>query len=277
MSPRTQAQAMQYGFRPGVALDIDQQIYDKVWNEENGTKPFDTVHRFLAAPGGKVVKAARDAFRSIKNNALVYLVIDRSGSMNERLLDPELGKQRSRWEMAVDSADLLAARMQDKDRLTLVFYDYGVDYAPLTPPGQPIAMTAEGKQKLRKALARERPNGGTAMRNAIASAWDDLCEAKKKDPQDRSIRLIVVLTDGKDNGSNISVERLVKQIGYAEPDRKGGYRGDPQCKIPVFGIAFGEGSDATGLTRITEAAGGETRQGNSAEIRAIFRRFSELL
>jgi Ca-activated chloride channel family protein len=45
----------------------------------------------------------------------------------------------------------------------------------------------------------------------------------------------------------------------------------------VFGIAFGGDADATALTAITEAAGGETRRGDSAEIRAIFKRFSDLL
>jgi hypothetical protein len=150
---------------------MDPGIYAKVWNADNGTKPFDTVHRFLAAPSGKVVKTARDAFRSIKNHAVVYLVIDRSGSMNAQLMDPELGRKRSRMELAVESADLLANRMQDKDRLALILYDSSVRYAKLTPPGQPLAMTDEGQAQLRAALAREVPKGGTAMRDAIARAW----------------------------------------------------------------------------------------------------------
>jgi Ca-activated chloride channel family protein len=277
MSPPVQAQALQYGFRPGAALDIDPGIYAKVWNAENGTKPFDTVHRFLAAPSGKVVKAARDAFRSIKNHAVAYLVIDRSGSMGAQLLDPELGRKRSRMELAVESADLLANHMQDKDRLALVLYDSSVRYAKLTPPGRPLAMTDEGKAQLRAALAREVPKGGTAMRDAIARAWADACEAIKTNPQDRAIRVLVVLTDGIDNVSAISDAQLIQQIGYAQADGRGGYRGDRQCRIPVFGIAFGGDADATALTAITEAAGGETRRGDSAEIRAIFKRFSDLL
>jgi len=45
----------------------------------------------------------------------------------------------------------------------------------------------------------------------------------------------------------------------------------------VFGVAFGGDADADSLSRITEAAGGETRKGDSAEIRHIFERFSDLL
>jgi Ca-activated chloride channel family protein len=277
MSPSVQAQALQYGFRPGVALDLGQDLYAKVWNADNGTKPFDAVHRFLAAPSGKVVKAARDAFRAIKNNALVYLVLDRSGSMNEQIMDPEIGRRRPRIEMAVESAELLARRLQDQDRLALLLYDYAVEYADLTPEGQPLAMTAQGKEQLGLTLQRIAPKGGTAMRNAIGRAWTSMCRDLKRNPQERAIRVIVVLTDGADNASAISADELIELIGYAAADGQGGHHGDPACRIPVFGVAFGGAADAVSLERITEAAGGETRRGDSAEIREIFRRFSDLL
>jgi len=276
-SPPVQAQALPYGFRPGVALDIDPSIYARVWNEQNGTLAFDAVHRFLAAPNGKAIKAARDAFRAIKNHSLVYLVIDRSGSMEGKLRDPERGTLRTRMEMAVESADLLAGRLQDKDRLALVLYDYDVVYSDLTPKGQPLAMDEKGKQRLSQALATIRPQGGTAMRSAIYAAWQDICSEIKTNPQDRAIRLIVVLTDGVDNASRISEQDLIRSIGYAKADGHGGYYGDPACKIPVFGVAFGQQADDRMLSNITEAAGGETRRGDSAEIRAIFQRFSDLL
>jgi Ca-activated chloride channel family protein len=277
MSPPVQAQALPYGFRPGAALDIDPEIYAKVWNDNNGTKPFDTVHRFLAAPSGQVVKAARDAFRAIKNHSLVYLVIDRSGSMDTRIMDTERGEMRTRMAMAVESADLLANRLSDKDRLALVFYDYDVVYADLTPKGRPLAMTADGKEQLRETLSQVRPKGGTAMRSAIFEAWQDICADIKANPGDRAIRVIVVLTDGKDNASKIDDRQLVRQIGYSAPNGRGGYYGDAACKVPVFGIAFGDKADDRSLKAVSEAAGGETRRGDSAEIRAIFQRFSDLL
>jgi len=276
-SPPIQAQALPYGFRPGVALDIDPSIYAKVWNEQNGTLPFDTVHRFLAAPNGKAIKAARDAFRAIKNHSLVYLVLDRSGSMEGKLRDPERGTLRTRMEMAVESAELLASRLQGKDRLALVLYDYDVVYSDLTPKGKPLAMDADGKEQLSQTLAQIRPKGGTAMRSAIYAAWQDICSDIKTNPQDRAIRLIVVLTDGGDNASRISEQDLISRIGYSRADGRGGYHGDSACKIPVFGVAFGKQADDRVLSSITDAAGGETRRGDSAEIRAIFERFSDLL
>jgi Ca-activated chloride channel family protein len=276
-SPAVQARALQYGLRPGVALELDRNLYARVWNADNGTKPFDAVHRFLAVPNGQVVAAAREAFRSIKNDALVYLVVDRSGSMNEQILDPELGRWRPRIDMAVESADQLVRRLQDRDRLALLLYDYTVDDAHLTPDGRPIAMTADGKQRLREALSRIDPKGGTAMRNAIGRAWTSICKDIKRNQRDRAIRIIVVLTDGVDNASAMSTDKLIELTGYAAPNGQGGYHGDPACKIPVFGIAFGDQADAESLRRISEAAGGETREGDSAEIRDIFERFGDLL
>jgi Ca-activated chloride channel family protein len=277
MSPPVQAQALQYGFRPGTALDIDPDIYAKVWNADNGTRPFDTVHRFLAAPSGQVVKAARDAFRAIKNHSLVYLVIDRSGSMDARIMDTERGEMRTRMAMAVESADLLANRLSEEDRLVLVFYDYDVVYSDLTPKGRPLAMTVEGKERFQETLSKVRPKGGTAMRSAIFEAWQDICADIKANSSDRTIRIIVVLTDGKDNASKIDDRELVRRIGYSAPDGRGGHYGDASCKVPVFGIAFGDKADDRSLKAVTEAAGGETRRGDSAEIRAIFQRFSDLL
>ncbi|WP_295399386.1 extracellular solute-binding protein [uncultured Thiocystis sp.] len=277
MAPETQAKALQYGFRPSVPLDIDPKVYGIVWNPDNGVKPFETVHRFLATPGGNVIKAIRDAFRAIKNQSHVVLVIDRSGSMEAKLYDAERGLQRTRMEMAVESANLLADALQDKDRLSLLFYDYKVQYSDLTPKGQPIRMDAAGKERLAATLAKVRPAGGTAMRSAIETAWQDLCDTIKADPSDHSIRVMVVLTDGIDNASKVSDVDLVKKIGFTQTDGSGGYFGDAACKIPVFGVAFGGEADDASLKAIGAAAGGETRRGDSAEIREIFKRFSELL
>ncbi len=277
MDAQTQAKALQYGFRPSVALDIDPKIYPMVWNPENGVRPFETIHKFLATPGGEVVKAVRDAFRGIKNKSLVVLVIDRSGSMDARLFDKERGRERTRMEMAVESAGLLADSLQAKDRLSLLYYDSAVKYSDLTPRGQPLAMDAAGKARLEAELGKVRPRGGTAMRDAISTTWTDLCKAVKADPADRSIRVLVVLTDGLDNGSKITQDALIQAIGYARPDGRGGYFGDPACKIPVFGVAFGGEADDASLKAISAAAGGETRRGDSVDIREIFKRLSELL
>jgi len=159
--------------------------------------------------------------------------------------------------------------LQPKDRLSLLLYHYEVQYSDLRPKGQPLAMDDSGKARLAATLAHVRPAGGTA--------WKDLCETIKSAPEERAIHVIVVLTDGVDNASKVSDAKLIERIGFTQPDGRGGFRGDSTCKIPVFGVAFGGEADDTSLTVITNAAGGETRCGDSAEIREIFKRFSELL
>jgi Ca-activated chloride channel family protein len=180
-------------------------------------------------------------------------------------------------EMAVESAGLLADSLQAKDRLSLLYYDNAVKYSDLTPRGQALAMDAAGKARLEEELGKVRPRGGTAMRDAVSTTWTDLCQAMKADPADRSIRVLVVLTDGLDNTSKVTQDALIQAIGYARPNGRGGYFGDPACKIPVFGVAFGGEADDAALKAISAAAGGETRRGDSADIREIFRRLSELL
>ena len=115
------------------------------------------------------------------------------------------------------------------------------------------------------------------MRGAIATAWNDVCQGMKAGPSDHSIRVLVVLTDGLDNASKVTQDELIRQIGYGQSNGAGGHFGDPACKIPVFGIAFGSQADDTSLKAVSASAGGETRRGDSAEIREIFKRFSELL
>jgi Ca-activated chloride channel family protein len=153
-----QAKALQYGFRPGVALDIDPRSTPR-----SGTRERHQALRHRAPiPGraiGKVVKAIRDAFRGIKNKAVVYLVIDRSGSMNAQIMDTELGQLRTRMEMAVESADLLASRLQDDDRLAWCSTTTTCLFRPDTQ-GQPLAMTADGKARLRQTLEQIRSQRG---------------------------------------------------------------------------------------------------------------------
>ncbi len=58
---------------------------------------------------------------------------------------------------------------------------------------------------MEEALARIDSRGGTAMRDAIRMSIDHLKEKAKKDK-----KVLVVVTDGNDNSSLISLENLVK-------------------------------------------------------------------
>jgi Ca-activated chloride channel family protein len=59
-------------------------------------------------------------------------------------------------------------------------------------------------QRMEQGLARIDSRGGTAMRDAISMSLDYMREKAKKDK-----KVLMVITDGNDNASNISLERLV--------------------------------------------------------------------
>lgn len=66
-------------------------------------------------------------------------------------------------------------------------------------------------QKLEEGLARIDSRGGTAMRDAISMSIDEVREKAKKDK-----KVLVVITDGNDNTSTITLEKLVEKAHRAE-------------------------------------------------------------
>jgi len=112
------------------------------------------------------------------------LVIDNSGSMREK---------RAKVEAA---ALALVKESNPQDEVFIVNFN---DEAFLDKD-----FTNDPKE-LQEGLARIDSRGGTAMRDAIRMSIDHLKEKAKKDK-----KVLVVVTDGNDNSSLISLENLVK-------------------------------------------------------------------
>jgi VWFA-related protein len=70
--------------------------------------------------------------------------------------------------------------------------------------------TSDNK-KLEEALDKIDSKGGTAMRDAISMSIDYLKDKGKKDK-----KVLLVVTDGNDNTSNISLEQLVRKSRQTE-------------------------------------------------------------
>jgi VWFA-related protein len=112
------------------------------------------------------------------------LVIDNSGSMREK---------RAKVEAA---ALALVKESNPQDEVFIVNFN---DEAFLDKD-----FTSDIKD-MQEGLARIDSRGGTAMRDAIRMSIDHLKEKAKKDK-----KVLVVVTDGNDNSSLISLENLVK-------------------------------------------------------------------
>lgn len=118
------------------------------------------------------------------------IIIDNSGSMREK-----------RQKVETASLDLVKASNPQDEVFIVNFND---------EPYLDVEFTNEIK-KLEEGVARIDSRGGTAMRDAIISSLNYV-----KDKGKRQKKVLLVITDGNDNASRISLERLVRQAQQSE-------------------------------------------------------------
>ena len=122
------------------------------------------------------------------------LIVDNSGSMRMK-------------RAAVEAADL--ALVTDSNRDDEVFIVNFNDEAFLDlPPGKEFTNDIK---EMKDALARVDSRGGTALFEAIRMS---IMHVKEKGHKDKKV--LVVVTDGNDNSSNITLEQLVKLAQQTE-------------------------------------------------------------
>lgn len=118
------------------------------------------------------------------------MIIDNSGSMREK---------RQRVETA--SLDLVKASNPQDEVFIVNFNDDAFLDVPLT----------SDIKKMEEGVARIDSRGGTAMRDAI-----DMSMTYLKKEGHRQKKVLLVITDGNDNASNISLEKLVNRAQQNE-------------------------------------------------------------
>lgn len=119
------------------------------------------------------------------------LVIDNSGSMRDK-----------RQKVAAAAVALVKDSNKEDEAFVVNFNDD----AYLDTPNFTNDITV-----LNQALSRIDSRGGTAMREAISMSIDHMKQYAKKDK-----KVILVVTDGNDNASTISLESLVKKAQQSE-------------------------------------------------------------
>ncbi len=118
------------------------------------------------------------------------IVIDNSGSMREKRKKVE------------DASMALVKASNPQDEVFIVNFN---DEAYLDVP-----MTNEMK-KLEEGVARIDSRGGTAMRDAIDLSMEYLKSKARRDK-----KVIVVITDGNDNASEVTLEKLIQKAQQRE-------------------------------------------------------------
>ena len=230
-----------YGFRP---LD-DSVPLGELFTEKYGVDP-EKPTVTLPRPEVDVVSAALDQWTQIRKPSSVLEVIDISGSMDE-----PIGDGRSKLDGAIAGAQATLGHFRSTDQVGVWAFTTGLE----SPAGKNVVVLREveplasDRESLGSSIEdlRFANRQGTPLYDSIALAYDEMSE--RAEPG--RINAIVVLSDGQDTDSSMSLDSLLAKIGTAA--REGG----DDAPVRIFPIAYGEGADTSALQRIAEATGGQ--------------------
>jgi Ca-activated chloride channel family protein len=230
-----QERALALGFRPGdPAIAIAAPI-----DEAHGVDPKQP-QTLLEVPEAATLKKLLEVWRKTKKATDVVLVFDKSGSMNGAPLA-----------QAKVGAKAFLGSLTDRDRVTLMFFDNKV-----YPPVGPLSM-ADGRGKLTAQVDSAIAAGGTSMYDAVAQANQLARERALTEPG--TIHAVVVMTDGKDENSQLNLEAL-----------RGQFSGD-EAAVRLFTIAYGDQAEGAVLESIAEAGKGSYAKGSLTNIVDVYR------
>jgi Ca-activated chloride channel family protein len=234
-----QKRALEFGFRPALP---DIALTSPI-DAEHGVNPKEP-QTTLEVPSVDVMDAILRLWQEHKKRSSVELVFDISGSMN----------QEDKIRYARDGAIALVDAMSDEDDFALLPFNQGVpaSVAP-TPLG---VQRAQKRQQIQGLFA----DGGTALYDAILAAH----RTQSSTDASKRISAIVVLSDGQDTNSATSLANLLNQI-RATPERE---------SVRIFVIGYGKDADASVLKQISDATQGKYYEGQSGNIREVFRDIS---
>jgi len=240
LSAAEQNRAMsEFGFRPSDATIALAAPLDSA----HGVNPKEP-QTLLELPSTDVVSAALDVWASVKKTVDILFVFDRSGSMAGEPL--KLAKQ---------GANDFLEQLSERDRVSLLMFNDKV------PEAAAPLLLRDARAELKQTVAGTFAEGGTALYDSIAQAYDALVEVAKREP--KHIFAVVVLTDGKDEHSKLSLDQLKRRLAPASEI------GEPTVR--VFTIAYGAGADTRILGDLAETATGAAFKGDVSSIRQVYR------
>jgi Ca-activated chloride channel family protein len=120
----------------------------------------------------------------------------------------------------------------------------------------PLGELENNRPQLLNAIEALEVGGDTSLLDAVDLAYESL--------QDRAdaerINAVVVMTDGLENHSDISLSKLLRKLETQE-----------NVPVVVFCIGYGKDADRHTLQRIAEATGGQLREGDLETIRELYK------
>ncbi len=221
-----------FGFRPALTEIALAAPIDAA----HGADPKEP-QTLLAAPGVRVMQTVLDTWNESKRGVDIVVVFDRSGSMR----GPRLRAAR-------DGLRAFLEKLRPDDLVSIMTFNGQLDPPTAPEPPQAAAARAQGIFA----------DGETALYDAIARGRE-IAEASAKNDK-RHIHAVVVLTDGEDNRSHLTLPALNEKLAAAE-------QGDG---VRVFTIGYGgQASDAI-LKAIAQRTGAAYYHGDVDNIRTVY-------
>jgi Ca-activated chloride channel family protein len=237
LSPEAQQLILRHGYRPAdLTMPLDSP--DSPLTVANGVDPAEP-KTSLQVPNASVIRVVRDVWWYTKRHTNVYLVVDVSGSMR--------GEKLAQAQEALQA--FLDQVRGDVERVGLIQFASSVDNLVY------LDELRYNRTALEAAIGGLYAEGDTALLDAVYDAnrrLQDLGDTER-------INAIVVMTDGRENYSSISLRSLVRELENAD------------VPVVVFSIAYGQDADMQTLQAISEPTGGAVREGTLETIRDLYK------
>jgi Ca-activated chloride channel family protein len=232
-TPESQQLAMTYGFRPA---NINVPLGDPI-SPAFGVQP-QGVQSVLPVPPADVIVTAKSVWAQNRKRADILLVVDISGSMNDD----------NKIEQAKAGLETFLARILPEDRVGLVVFSSTTKL--LVPP----ALLSENRIQLGDAIQSMQAEGKTAVFDGLVAGKKALDELPPIG--DERIKAIVLLSDGQDNSSTMTIDQLKQEF--------------QESNISIFPVAYGADADVTALQQIVDFSRTILVKGSSGDIGQIF-------
>lgn len=238
-TPEAQTTILRAGYRP-ADLSIPLDSPGSPLTADNGVDPTQP-QTTLQLPSPDVVAAVQNVWALTKRKTNVILVVDTSGSME--------GEKLQNAQAALKT--FLAQIPSDQERVGMVEFNSGI--ANIIE----LDTLTVNRSALTQAVNDLRAGGNTALLDAVRTAYWRL---QRRADLER-INAIVVMTDGKENASAVSLRQLANEIRT----------GNEQVPVVIFSIAYGRDADYDTLQTLADAGGGQVRQGTTETIRDLYK------
>lgn len=239
-SPDAQKTILSKGYRPAdLKIRIDSP--DSPINAKNGVDPAQP-QTALQVPSPAVLDVVRESWLASKRRTNVELVVDTSGSMSGEKLD----------NVKVALKTFVDQIKSDDERVGMIEFYSNVNELVK------INALKYTRADLLGQIASLEAGGDTSLVDGVSAAYDRLQQLN----DNSRINAIVVMTDGKENASSMSLSQLVSKM------QKGNESGVP---VVVFAIAYGSDADMNNLQAIAGATNGQTYRGTVETIRGLYK------